>query len=180
MNTMRDPSAATDVENLIAAIKREALTRGDIKPFHERTEQVLRMEREPVHRETTSVAIPARVQSLREWMPFHGTAFVTSAYRTLLNREPDPVGLANFSAKIAQGGLSRWEVLGRLRASGEGRVRKVRVKGLWLGFALATIYRVPIIGPLLSVVTTLLRVPPHFRDQSRDDRLIAQLLASRH
>lgn len=73
--------------------------------------------------------------------------------------------------------MARWEVLGRLRLSPEGRVRRVAVEGLWMGFALATAYRVPIAGPLLALFSRLLRLPAWLQDNGHDDRLIAQLLA---
>ena len=168
-----------DIETLIAAIRREAMARGDTEPFHEQTDVILRHEREM--RPGSGAALPPpRVESLQDWMPCHGAAFLISAYRTLLLREPDPEGLRTFSRKMADGRLARWEVAGRLRLSAEGRARRVRVKGLWMGFALATGYRVPVLGPLLALAARLLCLPPYLQDHARDDRLIAQLLAAGH
>lgn len=170
------PIAPLDIESLIAAIKREALARGDTQPFNERTDEILGRERE-ARGGAGSLKPPTRAESLRDWMPFHGKPFIISAYRTLLLRDPDQQGLDHFSRMIAEGHLTRWEVVGRLRLSGEGRVRRIPVKGLWLGFALATAYRVPIAGPLLAWSVRVLRIPPYLQDNGRDERLIAQLLA---
>jgi len=171
---MSTPTPSLDVDSLIAAIKREALARGDMEPFHARTDEVR-------GRETGgggSLKPPTRAESLQEWMPFHGHAFLISAYRTLLLRDPEAAGLTHFTQMIAGGRLSRWEVVGRMRLSAEGRARGVRVKGLWLGFGLATAYRVPVAGPLLAIVARLICVPAYLQDHSREDRLLAQLLAT--
>jgi Domain of unknown function (DUF4214) len=170
---MSTHTPSLDVDSLVAAIKREARARGDAEPFRVRSDDAQ-------GRDTGLgvLPLPTRAESLREWMPFHGKVFLISAYRTLLLREPDTAGVAHYAQQIAEGRLSRWEVIGRLRLSGEGRARHVRVRGLWLGFAVATAYRVPLAGPLLALLARLLCVPAWLQDQRRDDRLIAQMLAS--
>jgi len=167
-----------DIEMLVGAIKREAIARGDAQPFHPRTEFMLKGGWDAPATEGI-VPPPMRVVSLRDWMPYHGRPFLVSAYRTLLKREPDADGLDSFVRKIAQGRLTRWEVAGRLRLSSEGRARGVSVKGLWLGLALATAYRLPVVGPLLTLAARILCVPAHLQDNARDDRLIAQLLVNK-
>ena len=166
-----------DIESLIAAIRREALARGDTEPFHRQTDVALRQERD-ARSQRGAANSPQQVRSLQDWMPYHGSAFLISAYRTFLLREPDPEGLRSFSTKMADGRLARWEVAGRLRLSAEGRARHVRVTGLWMGFALATVYRVPVLGPLLALAARLVCLPTYLQDNARDDRLIAQLLAA--
>ena len=165
-----------DIESLIAAIKREALARGDTQPFNERTDEILGRERE-ARGGAGSLKPPTRAESLRDWMPFHGKPFIISAYRTLLLRDPDQEGLDHFSRMIAEGHLSRWEVVGRSACPERGGCGAFRSRGLWLGFALATAYRVPIAGPLLAWCVRVLRIPPYLQDNGRDERLIAQLLA---
>ena len=172
MSVARSP---VDIATLIAAIKREAMSRGDTEPFHETTDLMLERRWHERARDEGVVA-PADITALREWMPFHGVPFLTSAYRTLLRREPDPHGLRSFIMKIADGRLTRWEVAGRLRMSAEGRGQRVHVKGLWLGFALATCYRIPVLGPLFALGAHVLCLPAHLQDHARDERLIAQLL----
>ena len=169
-----------DIDVLVSAIKREALARGDVEPFHSRTQFMLeRGSAPPPPAAEPQLAMPVRISALRDWMPWHGRAFLVSAYRTLLRREPDPEGLASFSLALAQGRFTRWEVAGRLRLSSEGRARRVRIKGLWLGFALATTYRSPIVGPIVAVATRLLCLPAHLQDHAREDRFAAQLLLSK-
>ena len=165
---------SVDADSLIAAIRREAIARGDTQPFRVRTGDAPARD----GGSAGSLKPPARAESLREWMPFHGRPFLVSAYRTLLLRDPEPTGLDHFTQMIADGRLSRWEVVGRLRLSAEGRARSVRVRGLWLGFALATAYRVPLLGPLLALAARALCLPVYLQDHRRDERLIAQILAS--
>jgi hypothetical protein len=175
MATLHPP---VGIEVLVAAIKREALARGDTQPFHERTQFMLAGGWDAPEPEVAAHA-PIRVTALREWLPFHGRTFLVSAYRTLLRREPDADGLECFALKIAQGRLTRWEVAGRLRLSSEGRARRVHVEGLWVGLVLATAYRVPVIGPVLGLVARIVCLPAYLQDHARDDRLIAQLLFNR-
>lgn len=111
--------------------------------------------------------------SLDRFLPLHGREFVAEAYRTLLRREPDSAGLRAFAQALAQGRLTRWQVLGRLRWSREGRSCGAQVRGLKLGFALATLYRVPVAGPALSLLARALRVPLRYRDLALEDRLMS-------
>jgi hypothetical protein len=119
-------------------------------------------------------AAEAAFDSLDRFLPLHGRAFVAQAYRTLLRREPDAAGLRAFSTALTEGRLSRWQVLGRLRWSREGRSCDASVRGLAVGYALATLYRVPVAGPAAALLARTLGVPLRFRDLAGEDRLMAQ------
>lgn len=62
--------------------------------------------------------------------------FVDTAYRLLLQREPDEAGLANYVGQFARGG-SRLMVAAKLRLSGEGRRVGVPLTGLRLAVLFA-------------------------------------------
>lgn len=119
-------------------------------------------------------AAEAAFDSLDRFLPLHGRAFVAQAYRTLLRREPDAAGLRAFSTALTEGRLSRWQVLGRLRWSREGRSCDASVRGLMVGYALATLYRVPVAGPAAALLARTLGAPLRFRDLAGEDRLMAQ------
>lgn len=119
-------------------------------------------------------AAGAAFDSLDRFLPLHGRSFVAQAYRTLLQREPDAAGLRAFSDALAQGRLSRWQVLGRLRWSREGRSCHAEVRALTIGWVLAEIYRVPLVGPFAALLARWLRAPLCFRDLAAEDRLMAQ------
>lgn len=107
---------------------------------------------------------------------FHGAAFVTNAYRALLGRQPDAAGLAQWTRQLGEG-LSKVDILGRIRYSGEGRRRAVPVRGLLPAFALATAQRVPLLAHLVA----LARLPAAARHHrsleaysaAQDERLLA-------
>lgn len=173
---MTSPPAHLDLDQLIAAIRREAALRGDPASFDTRISVGPQVDRGS---RSERVALPSRFTTLRQFMPFHGSLFVVAAYRTILQREPDGEGLKHFAALLAEGRMPRWEVLGRMRLSAEGRQRRVSLPGLWPAVALSVAYRIPLAGPLLAVLTRILCLPAHLQDLARDDRLMAQMLASR-
>ncbi|MFM0152453.1 glycosyltransferase [Paraburkholderia sediminicola] len=58
-----------------------------------------------------------------------GDAFLHFAYRSILNRVPDPEGLKYYAARLA-GGIEKIEILGQLRQSKEGIDQAAVVNGL--------------------------------------------------
>ena len=67
--------------------------------------------------------------SLSDLMALDGRQFVESAYRALLLRDADEIGLAFYIAEI-ESGLSKLEVLAALSDSSEGRACAVELAGL--------------------------------------------------
>lgn len=104
---------------------------------------------------------------LHELIDFHDVDFVTNAYRALLGRWPDPVGLRHYVDLLRRGDASKIDVLGRIRWSREGRRREIRVRGLLPRFALERGYRVPVLGWLLHWGVTALGLPRVARGQRR-------------
>ena len=105
------------------------------------------------------VALPSSVTTLRQFIPFHGAPFVVLAYRTILEREPDDEGLEYYTAALADGRMGRWEILVQMRLSAEGRQRRVNLSGLAPAVALAATHRVPLTGPLRSLLARMLCLP---------------------
>lgn len=93
--------------------------------------------------------------------------FIAQAYELLLGRPADPPGSAHYQRSLLRGALTRMEVLGRLRYSPEGRAYASAVQGIGIGFLLATLYRLPIAGPLLALLVRALALPAHWQDRSR-------------
>jgi O-antigen chain-terminating methyltransferase len=92
--------------------------------------------------------------------------FLEEAYRLTLGRPPDAAGAAHYQRAMLRGAITRMEVLGRLRFSPEGRKRDAPLPGVALAFAFATLYRVPVAGPLLAFAARLARLAPHCQDRS--------------
>jgi O-antigen chain-terminating methyltransferase len=85
--------------------------------------------------------------------------FLRNAYRSILQREADESGLTHYRSAIASGRLTRVEVLGRLRLSGEGRRKGVRVRGLMPTFLARSLMRIRLLGYPVAVVAALFRLP---------------------
>ncbi len=125
--------------------------------------------------EAPAPAVP-RIASQPEFVPasdgryaladltrFHDARFVDAAYRALLGRAPDQTGLQHHLDLLRSGRLSKVEILGRLRASDEGRRHGSRVRGLGLRFALCQLARLPLLGYPIALLAELLRLPARAR-----------------
>ncbi|MCB1777747.1 MAG: DUF4214 domain-containing protein [Candidatus Competibacteraceae bacterium] len=97
--------------------------------------------------------------ALRDFLDYHDKAFIVSAYRGVLRRDPDPSGLDNFLGKLRSGDYTKTEILGRLRFSREGRSHGVRIRGLTTPFIVQTACRLPVIGYGIAWLNALIRLP---------------------
>lgn len=97
--------------------------------------------------------------ALHELLDFHDVDFVTNAFRAVLGRWPDPVGLRHYVELLRRGAASKVDILGRIRWSREGRRRQVRVRGLMPRFAAERLLSLPMIGWGLRWVTVLAGLP---------------------
>lgn len=116
---------------------------------------------------------------LGELLGYSGHEFVDVAYLAVLKRRPDEAGRRSYLDALAAGTMSKVEVLGHLRWSGEGLEKGVHVDGLllpytyrrwarrrWIGRPLrwlATLARIDVIQPRMEAQETLLAL--------RDERL---------
>ncbi len=96
---------------------------------------------------------------LQDFLKFHDIDFVTNAYYGILRRPPDNKGLNDFLNAYREGKLSKLEILGRLRFSKEGRAQRVQVRGLLPLFTIQTAYHIPLIGYLIALVASVVRMP---------------------
>lgn len=101
---------------------------------------------------------------INDLLVFHDREFIQRAYLALLGRYPDSDGERTFLTRLRDGRLTKAEVLGRLRFSPEGRGRRVRVAGLLPAFALQSLFRLPLIGFVLSWINWCLRLPVMVRN----------------
>ena len=72
----------------------------------------------PIQREFAPA--PDRKYRVHDLMSFHGAAFVSVAYLSLLGRPPDPEGFHHF-LRMLLSGHDKAEILGRIHNSAEGR-----------------------------------------------------------
>lgn len=100
-------------------------------------------------------------------LKYHDHTFIWNAYRAILKRAPDDndAGLREFREELRSGRLNKIDVLARICASPEGRKKGVRVDGLARPAAIRRLYRVPILGYLLELLTAIARLPKTLRSQ---------------
>jgi hypothetical protein len=155
-------AATPDIDAILDAIRAEARTRGS---------------KERVGMFSTDVASGLYLAShgmqqlearhVADFLALPLDAFVATAYRSVLGREPDAAGSAHYQRLLLRGGLTRVEVLGRLSFSPEARRRGKPVPGILPAFVLAMLYRIPIAGWLLALAARALRLPAHLQDRSQ-------------
>ncbi|TQR43696.1 methyltransferase domain-containing protein [Paenibacillus popilliae] len=96
---------------------------------------------------------------IKEFLDFHDEQFVINAYRGILHRVPDSEGLHYYLTKLRTGSLTKIDILGRLYFSREAKKEKVKIKGLIAPFAFHSLYKVPVLGYLLNLGVSLMRLP---------------------
>jgi O-antigen chain-terminating methyltransferase len=99
------------------------------------------------------------IYSLSDFLALQDDAFLNCAYMAILGRVPDFNGRDHFLSCLRNGNLSKTDILGRLRYSQEGRIRKVPVRGLPVSFFMNCVYKIPLFGYVIKIVTSVLSFP---------------------
>ena len=68
--------------------------------------------------------------SLEELLRYYGEAFVKNVYRSLLGRDPDPLGLSNNLRTLKAGAATREDIIRNILGSEEALRTSVRVIGI--------------------------------------------------
>ncbi len=85
---------------------------------------------------------------IEDLLSFEDEAFVDCAYKTLMRRRPDAVGLAHYTG-LLRTGRSKLDVLVRLGRSPEARAVRPEIPGLRSALRRYIAGRLPFIGPVL-------------------------------
>ncbi len=88
-------------------------------------------------------------ESMEALLALHGRLFVECAYRTLLGRAPDPEGLAYYVGRL-NAGVAKSRLVAQIHLCPEGAARGARLPGLEAVVRRERMFRMPLIGPLLS------------------------------
>jgi len=111
-----------------------------------------------------------------DFLKYHDEAFVTNAYQGILSRSPDPSAFKHFLSNLRSGKMTKAEVLGRLRYSPEGRIRHVRIQGLFWNFLIQSSFRMPVFGYFMHLMTAILNLPKIVRNiQAMEGSAFTQL-----
>ena len=155
------PPSSPDIDRILEAIRTEARARGSkgrVGSYSTDIGGTVRL---------ASYGLPRlETRHVADFLALPMDEFFAEAYRQVLGREPDASGLATFQRAMLRGRFTRIEVMGRLWLSAEGRRRGTAVPGLGLAFAIATLYRIPVAGPLAAVAARALKLPAHWQDRS--------------
>nr|WP_294167838.1 methyltransferase domain-containing protein [uncultured Sphingomonas sp.] len=115
----------------------------------------------PEHRREMSTPLdPAPLVALQ------GADFVRHAYLELLGREPDERA-SFYTAALLEGRLTKFEILGGIRFSDEGKAVGREVLGLRPRVLLSRAYRVPVVGRLLRIGAAVAGLPALLRHLQR-------------
>lgn len=88
----------------------------------------------------------------------HDDAFIRKTYRAVLGREADSDGFHHYLSMIRQG-INKWDIIGRLRFSREGRKFGAKIPGVHAKFIKQKIYGIPLIGRVLQIGAVLWQLP---------------------
>lgn len=91
-----------------------------------------------------------RVEDL---LHYHDAQFISMLYRVILQREPDAEGFDTLLQQLRSGQRSELELLIGVRYSPEGRAKGVSIAGLSKRRFLARVYRLPLIGYIVQLLT---------------------------
>ena len=115
---------------------------------------------------------------INDFLKYHDLYFVMNAYRGILRRRPDSEGLRHFLESLRSGHISKAEVLGRLRYSPEGRVKKVKIRGLFWNFVVQSSFRIPVLGYFSRLTVGIVNLPVIIRNlNTLEANTFAQLQA---
>jgi SAM-dependent methyltransferase len=111
---------------------------------------------------------------INDFLQYHDGEFVKNAYLGILGRQPDSPGYQGFLVALRTAGMTKAEILGRLRYSSEGRSRKVRIKALLPTFLVHSSFRLPIVGYFCRLTTGILNLPTIIRNIQRSDNSLSR------
>lgn len=174
MQTTNSGQGQLTLDALITAIRQEARRRGDT----ESAPGASPLYRTGSSRTQRSFSSQVRIVSgshIREFLPLYGEEFLIVAYQTLLGRSLDPSGAQHYVGALLTGRVSRWELLARLRLSPEGRIKRTRLRGLWLACFASLVYRLPIIGFIATLFARILALPPWLQLQISQEMLLSHV-----
>jgi SAM-dependent methyltransferase len=106
---------------------------------------------------------------INDFLQYHDVEFVKNAYLAILGRQPDAAGYQGFLVALRTAGMTKAEILGRLRYSSEGRSRGTRIKGLLPMFLLHSSFRLPVLGYFGRLATGILNLPAIIRNMQHTD-----------
>lgn len=123
-----------------------------------------------------SLLAKKQTYDISELLYFSDLDFVKNCYRVILNREPDLEGLNNYISKLRSGKLHKIDIIGRLCLSKEAKLNNIKIVGLWKKFIFRTILKIPVLGYLIQIPISILRLPTIIKRNEQLENHISILL----
>lgn len=136
--------ASLDLRNFLASVEQTPEEQVELPPLELQPEFV---PKEDAH------------YHISDLLQYHDQTFIWNAYRAILKREPDEVGLNQFLTSLRNGRYDKIDILASLRFSPEGESRGVYVEDLKPRPFYKRLFQVPFIGYLLEMMVAVLRLP---------------------
>lgn len=115
----------------------------------------------------TAAPSPEGSLPVEAFLRLNDEAFLSSVYRIVLGREPDPDGYHHFLSLLRSGAQSKLRILYRIRHSAEGARRGVTIHRLRFRLAMEELFALPVVGPLFHWAALLPRLPLIWRRMDR-------------
>lgn len=116
----------------------------------------------PIDTEAGTDRVRKQAWSLDELAAPDHREFVHNAYQAIVGRSPTAAEQEELLKALMRGDPKTW-LLGTLRYGTEGRACRVSVSGLRLRYVAQWLFRVPVIGPLFSLLNAVVRLPHSLR-----------------
>ena len=108
---------------------------------------------------TDSLDAGQHTYHVNELLRFYDETFIINVYHAMLKRAPDEGGMFHYLKELRSGRISRIDIIAGMFLSAEGKLAKVKIKGLWLPFLSSRLYRLPVIGYFLHIASGIANLP---------------------
>ncbi|MCK4794986.1 MAG: DUF4214 domain-containing protein, partial [Desulfobacteraceae bacterium] len=103
------------------------------------------------------------VYQINDFLKYHNEEFIKNAYQGILGRVADPVGLDLYLNRLGRG-VSKIEILGRLRYCSEGRKKGNKIRGLFFPLFAQMLFKIPVLGYFIRLGIAIFRLPRALHD----------------
>jgi len=102
---------------------------------------------------------------VNELLSYYDEDFIKNVYRALLKREFDQEGYDYYLSKLRSIKLHRLEIISRIYFSKECKKKNIKLNGLYLRLFFRILYRIPILGYILRLIISVVRLPRIVKNQ---------------
>jgi len=109
------------------------------------------------------------VYLVSDFTKYYDKEFIEKIYLGVLKREVDKPSLNHYLELLLSGKRSKTEILATIRFSKEGKTKNVEILGIKKRYFIAVLFRLPILGYLVKIIISLLRLPRIMQNLNRID-----------